>query len=78
MAAIARTTMIAASLAIVIYIAVIATGNYLTTQSTADETPLSQQSQTDNGLSQVDQNKECGRPKSICNIKNGCYYYYYC
>jgi hypothetical protein len=52
MAAIARTTMIAACLAIVIYIAVIATGNYLTTQSTADETPLSQQLQTDNALHQ--------------------------
>jgi hypothetical protein len=50
MAAIAQTSMIAACLAILIYIAVITTGNYLTSQSTADETPLSQQQQIDTAL----------------------------
>ena len=37
MAAIAQTTLIAASLAILIYIAVITTGNYLATQSSSHE-----------------------------------------
>ena len=50
MTAIAQTSMIAACLAILIYIAVITTGNYLTSQSTADETPLSQQQQIDTAL----------------------------
>jgi hypothetical protein len=50
MTAIAQTSMIAACLAILIYIAVITTGNYLTSQSTADETPLSQQQQIDTAI----------------------------
>jgi hypothetical protein len=50
MTAIAQTSMIAACLAILIYIAVITTGNYLTSQSTADESPLSQQQQIDTAL----------------------------
>jgi hypothetical protein len=50
MAAIAQTTLIAASLAILIYIAVITTGNYLATQSSSHDNPLSQQSQIDNAL----------------------------
>jgi hypothetical protein len=41
MTVIAQTSMIAACLAILIYIAVITTGNYLTSQGTADESPLS-------------------------------------
>jgi hypothetical protein len=50
MTAIAQTSMIAACLAILIYIAVITTGNYFTSQSISDESPLSQQSQIDAGL----------------------------
>jgi hypothetical protein len=49
MTAIAQTTMIGACLAILVYIAVIITGNYLALQSTPDN-PLSQQSQVDNAL----------------------------
>jgi hypothetical protein len=50
MTAIAQTSMIAACLAILIYIAVIATGNYLATQSTANQNPLSKQQQLDDAL----------------------------
>src|SRR5918992_935290 len=50
MTAIAQTSMIAACLAILIYIAVITTGNYFTSQSISDESPLSQQSQIDNAI----------------------------
>jgi hypothetical protein len=49
MTAIAQTTMIGACLAILVYIAVITTGNYLALQSTPDN-PLSQQSEVDNAL----------------------------
>jgi hypothetical protein len=49
MTAIAQTTLIGACLAILVYIAVITTGNYLALQSTPDN-PLSQQSQVDNAL----------------------------
>ena len=50
MTAIAQTSMIAACLAILIYIAVITTGNYFTSQSISDESPLYQQSQIDNAI----------------------------
>jgi hypothetical protein len=50
MTAIAQTSMIAACLAILIYIAVITTGNYFTSQSISDESPLSQQSQIDDAI----------------------------
>jgi hypothetical protein len=50
MTAIAQTSMIAACLAILIYIAVITTGNYFTSQNMSDESPLSQQSQIDNAI----------------------------
>ena len=49
MASVAQTTMIGASLAILVYIAVITTGNYLATQSTSDNR-LFQQTQIDNEL----------------------------
>ena len=49
MAAIAQTTMIGACLAILVYIAAITTGNYLTIQDTSDSV-LSQQSQIDTAL----------------------------
>jgi hypothetical protein len=51
MTAIAQTSMIAASLAILVYLAVITTGNYLTSQNTSDDdNPLSQQSQIDSAM----------------------------
>ena len=50
MTAIAQTSMIAACLAILIYIAVITTGNYFATQNTANRNPLSQQQQFDDAL----------------------------
>jgi hypothetical protein len=50
MTAIAQTSMIAACLAILIYIAVITTGNYLISQNTSNESPLSQQSQLDTAI----------------------------
>src|SRR5918994_4619040 len=50
MTAIAQTSMIAACLAILIYIAVITTGNYFATQNTANQNPLSQQQQLDDEL----------------------------
>jgi hypothetical protein len=50
MTAIAQTSMIAACLAILIYIAVITTGNYFTSQSISDESPLSQQSEIDTAI----------------------------
>jgi hypothetical protein len=50
MTAIAQTTLIAACLAILIYIAVITTGNYFATQNTANQNPLSQQQQLDDEL----------------------------
>ncbi|MCD6037251.1 MAG: hypothetical protein K0S67_1139 [Nitrososphaeraceae archaeon] len=50
MTAIAQTSMIAACLAILIYIAVITTGNYFTSQSISDESPLSQLSQIDTAI----------------------------
>jgi hypothetical protein len=50
MIAIAQTSMIAACLAILIYIAVVTTGNYFTSQSMSDESPLSQQSQIDTAM----------------------------
>lgn len=49
MTSVTQTTMIGASLAILVYIAVITTGNYLATQSTPDN-PMSEQSQIDNEL----------------------------
>jgi len=52
MITIAQTSMIAACLAILIYIAVISTGNYFTSQGTADESPWSQQQQIDNAMHQ--------------------------
>jgi hypothetical protein len=42
--------MIAACLAVLIYIAVITTGNYLTTQNLMDQDPISQQQQLDDAL----------------------------
>lgn len=50
MTAIAQTSMIAACLAVLIYIAVITTGNYFTTQNVADQDPASQQQQLDDAL----------------------------
>jgi hypothetical protein len=50
MTAIAQTSMIAACLAILIYIGVITTGNYFTSQSISDESPLSQQSEIDTAI----------------------------
>ena len=50
MTAIAQTSMIAACLAILIYIAVITTGNYFATQNTANRNSLSQQQQLDDAL----------------------------
>ena len=50
MTAIAQTSMIAACLAVLIYIAVITTGNYLTTQNLVDQDPISQQQQLDDAL----------------------------
>src|SRR5919108_1004445 len=52
MTAIAQTSMIAASLAILVYLAVITTGNYLTSQNTSDDdnNPLSQRSQIDSAM----------------------------
>jgi len=50
MTAIAQTTLIAACLAILIYIAVITTGNYFATQNIANQNPLSQQQQLDDEL----------------------------
>ena len=50
MTAIAQTSMIAACLAVLIYIAVITTGNYFATQNTANQNPLSQQQQLDDEL----------------------------
>jgi hypothetical protein len=50
MTAIAQTSMIAACLAVLIYIAVITTGNYLTTQNLVDQDIVSQQQQIDDGL----------------------------
>jgi hypothetical protein len=51
MTAIAQTSMIAACLAVLIYIAVITTGNYFATQENiADQNPLSQQQQIDDAL----------------------------
>lgn len=49
MAAIAQTTMIGACLAILVYIAAITTGNYLSTQNMPDN-PLSQELQIDDAL----------------------------
>jgi hypothetical protein len=50
MTAIAQTSMIAACLAILIYIAVITTGNYLAIYNTSNQNPLSQQQQLDDEL----------------------------
>ena len=51
MTAIAQTSMIAACLAVLIYIAVITTGNYFATQENiANQNPLSQQQQIDDAL----------------------------
>jgi hypothetical protein len=50
MTAIAQTSMIAACLAVLIYIAVITTGNYLTTQNAADQDLVFQQQQIDDVL----------------------------
>jgi hypothetical protein len=50
MTTIAQTSMIAACLAILVYIAVVSTGNYLTSQSTADQSPFSQQQQIDTAI----------------------------
>jgi cell division protein FtsL len=52
MTAIAQTSMIAACLAVLIYIAVIVTGNYFATQEniTNNQNPLSQQQQLDDAL----------------------------
>lgn len=50
MITIAQTSMIAACLAILIYIAVITTGNYLVLYNTADESPLSQQQHIDDAM----------------------------
>ncbi len=49
MSSVAQTTMIGACLAILVYIAVITTGNYLSTQTIPND-PLSQQSQIDKEL----------------------------
>ena len=49
MTSVTQTSLICASLAILVYIAVITTGNYLATQSTPDN-PMSEQSQLDNEL----------------------------
>nr|MDQ4012556.1 hypothetical protein [Thermoproteota archaeon] len=51
MTAIAQTSMIAACLAVLIYIAVITTGNYFATnENVANQNPLSQQQQIDDAL----------------------------
>jgi hypothetical protein len=50
MTAIAQTSLIAACLALLIYIAVITTGNFFTTQNVADQDPASQQQQLDDAL----------------------------
>jgi hypothetical protein len=50
MTAIAQTSMIAACLAVLIYIAVITTGDYFATQNAADQDPVSQQQQIDDAL----------------------------
>jgi hypothetical protein len=50
MTAITQTSMIAACLAVLIYIAVITTGNYLTTQNLSDQDPVSLQQQLDDSL----------------------------
>ena len=51
MTAIAQTSMIAACLAVLIYIAVITTGNYFATQANiADQNPVVQQQQIDDAL----------------------------
>ena len=54
MTAIAQTSMIAACLAVLIYIAVITTGNYFATQGNIEEqNPFSQQQQIDDALHQL-------------------------
>src|SRR5918999_2761366 len=50
MTTITQTSMIAACLAVLIYIAVITTGNYLSTQNLVDQDPISQQRQLDDAL----------------------------
>jgi cell division protein FtsL len=52
MTAIAQTSMIAACLAVLIYVAVITTGNYFATQENivANQNPLSEQQQLDDEL----------------------------
>jgi hypothetical protein len=50
MTAIAQTSMITACLAVLIYVAVIVTGNYFGIQTREDQNPLSQQQQLDDAL----------------------------
>lgn len=50
MTAIAQTTMMAASLAILIYIAVITSGNFISTQNVVNQTSFTEQSKADSAL----------------------------